>query len=482
MTEESSALTSNLDVSRLLRENKKLVKFNEDLRQQVELLTAKLLIHQRVDRKSYASKAVQTTEMTGSNERIVIATSSSISEDNVKGWQSTNDKRSIAELVTEVAEQNVSSNDYIYDAKTKTYSSRSTGWYFYPERNLFYNPHDEKFYSYDEKTKTYDFYSNKNDKPSKAEVPTSENVISVDSSDEEEDGELLSDNDYDIEILEKPKTFSYDSAPPARLIVLESNQLDEGSLLIASSIGSSIGSHPSCSINLIGKDIDEKHAIIKFDIEKQAYELLKDSESSLTYVNGLKLEDNTVSLFHGDILEIGSYKLLLHVHAGRDVTCVHCEPGCVKANLDSIDHRSVQLEKVDRKTMLNQLKRKYGLQQEDYIPVKIFLSNEYKDRASERRKLKGIDNVYAKTEASSVHQTVSKKNKGFKMLQSLGWSEGKALGKNEDGQLEPIMVEQKDSRAGLGAIPSMAKDRCLQKPKNIWVKAQERFKQIDEAK
>lgn len=35
-------------------------------------------------------------------------------------------------------------------------------------------------------------------------------------------------------------------------------------------------------------------------------------------------------------------------------------------------------------------------------------------------------------------RSIPSENKGFKMLSKLGWSQGQALGKNNDGLLEPV--------------------------------------------
>lgn len=40
---------------------------------------------------------------------------------------------------------------------------------------------------------------------------------------------------------------------------------------------------------------------------------------------------------------------------------------------------------------------------------------------------------------------------GFKLLQKMGWSEGKGLGANEDGSVESIKMHKKDDNMGLGA-------------------------------
>mmetsp|Transcript_127492 Transcript_127492/g.179948 ORF Transcript_127492/g.179948 Transcript_127492/m.179948 type:complete len:183 (+) Transcript_127492:104-652(+) len=40
---------------------------------------------------------------------------------------------------------------------------------------------------------------------------------------------------------------------------------------------------------------------------------------------------------------------------------------------------------------------------------------------------------------------------GFQMLLKMGWSNGKGLGKNEDGQTEHVKVEKREENIGLGA-------------------------------
>lgn len=40
------------------------------------------------------------------------------------------------------------------------------------------------------------------------------------------------------------------------------------------------------------------------------------------------------------------------------------------------------------------------------------------------------------------NRSIPSENKGFKMLSKLGWSEGQALGRNNDGLLEPVSKSQ----------------------------------------
>lgn len=86
-------------------------------------------------------------------------------------------------------------------------------------------------------------------------------------------------------------------------------------------------------------------------------------------------------------------------------------------------------------------------------------TNGYRDRAAERRMKFGEDETpiirkrYEMPEAPvlmphpppSVVDTI-----GGKMLQKMGWSEGRGLGKSEQGRIAPIEAEQRPSLAGLG--------------------------------
>ena len=41
-------------------------------------------------------------------------------------------------------------------------------------------------------------------------------------------------------------------------------------------------------------------------------------------------------------------------------------------------------------------------------------------------------------------------NKGHRMLQKMGWTEGRGLGKEGAGIVEPVQAEPKQTRAGIG--------------------------------
>ncbi len=65
------------------------------------------------------------------------------------------------------------------------------------------------------------------------------------------------------------------------------------------------------------------------------------------------------------------------------------------------------------------------------------------DRAKIRRETVGSEvwsgsNKEAPVQASSVQTEIRKDNIGFKLLKSMGWQEGKGLGKLENGTVEPV--------------------------------------------
>ena len=104
----------------------------------------------------------------------------------------------------------------------------------------------------------------------------------------------------------------------------------------------------------------------------------------------------------------------------------------------------------------------------------------YSDRAGDRRRQVGSDNPYEKTEAAHLEKSIDQKNKGFKMLQKMGWSEGKGLGKESKGRIEPIPVATKNDRSGLGdSLPKVDVDFRSKQKADLWKRTQARFTKTD---
>lgn len=516
------------DVLRVERENTKLVKYNEDLRQQVELLTAKLYLHQKVDKAVFSSTSSQTDIsfdkwVSGCPYCKPQGPSAVPKSEPEKGWTKNgqNATLSVADMVRAAAEETQTSSDYVYDSKTKTYRSRSTGWYYYPDRELFFDPHSKNFFKYDTETKTHKFYSslsNGSDAPDKKrrklakedidamreerekKLPPKDAALPDDSpgeepsEKEEEDGEICS-SDSDAELSEDcslpsppTKEFSLDQVPPVRMIVLESETMDEGSLLLGSCVGSTLGRDSSNIICIGDESVCGQHAEIIFSLDERTYKILDCKSVAGTFQNESYVPEEGSPLRHGDILRLGTCCLLVHIHEGRDVTCIYCEPGCVQARLaqervsTSKPSESLEVPKNHRQR-LKDLKRKYGLDDMDYV-VPSNLPKGFNDRAQDRRLKKGSQNPYEKTAQASVHTAIPTTNRGMKMLQKMGWSSGEGLGKDSSGRAEPIAVEARARNAGLGASSSSStivasiESQTSRKKQDVWKKTQERYKDL----
>ena len=121
---EIKELKSKLD--KVTKENVNLKKFNEDLRGQIKLLTGKLDLFKQLNNtinqpSASVEKPVESSTMPSTLPKVK-------SDRNDWMQESKNKKMKITDLVTSIAQQNVSLNDYIYDEKSKTYYSKSTGW------------------------------------------------------------------------------------------------------------------------------------------------------------------------------------------------------------------------------------------------------------------------------------------------------------------------------------------------------------------
>lgn len=117
---EIKRLKSELD--KVTKENVNLRKFNNDLRDQVKLLTGKLNLFQQLN-----SSLNDSTLPNSSNHKSTKSKLENRDHNNLV-QESINKKIKITDLVTNICQENVSLNDYVYDEKTRTYLSKSTGW------------------------------------------------------------------------------------------------------------------------------------------------------------------------------------------------------------------------------------------------------------------------------------------------------------------------------------------------------------------
>lgn len=122
-----------------------------------------------------------------------------------------------------------------------------------------------------------------------------------------------------------------------------------------------------------------------------------------TFLNGKRLsvakqESDPHEVSHGSIVQVGTTKLLCHIHNGNE-TCGHCEPGLVQQNNNAEENKSSK--KQQHKQELRRLKHKFGVEK-DNVATASQVASGYQDRAQSRRKCVGSLNHHAKTQQSSM--------------------------------------------------------------------------------
>ncbi|XP_053303936.1 angiogenic factor with G patch and FHA domains 1 isoform X1 [Spea bombifrons] len=339
--------------------------------------------------------------------------------------------------------------------------------------------------------------SSEESEPEEGEITESEKA----SSDEDmSSGDSVTANDSEIEDVEK-------IWPPCiRVIVVRSPALQKGSLFIitavkSATIGRERGMGHTIRIPELG--VSKFHAEVYFDNDLQSYVLVDQGSQNGTVINGNQIlqpkqKCEPCVLEHGDEVKLGETVLSFHIHPGSD-TCDGCEPGQVRAHLrlDQTEESSAgpilnkEEKELLRREGLKQIRVKYGLQGADYEANKAVKNPKYKDRAGRRRQVVGSEGNFQRDDApASVHVEINDGNKGRKMLEKMGWKKGEGLGKTSDGMRDPIQLQLRQKKAGLGSsTPSSIEEiRTVTQNKKNWEKARERYaeafpnKQTNDAK
>lgn len=399
----------------------------------------------------------------------------------------------VADLVKKAAEEAVANTDYVYSEEYKMYYSVSTGYYYDPATQLLYEPNSGNYYRYDASTGNYHLHSQAKSVKKKARTERKErrkkkkrNIFSS-SEESREEGELQGTSEEESSESSAESTDPTDPADPARelppcirFVVKASEQLREHRLLLVSFPGATVGRRPGHGLHLPDDGVDKDHAELRFCEDRGGY-LVKDLKSkSGTKLNGVKLEPSEERpLGHLDVLEVGPVQLEAHIHPGSH-TCGHCEPGllspvtlpCPPVGEDT-GHQSSSSE-AQRRAVLKRLKKKYGLEGAHY-QVRKAVGAGYQDRANVRREVVGSSFPHERdAEPASTDRPLSQENVGFRMLHKMGWKEGSGLGKGEQGTTQPVPLEQRASRSGLGSTsPGNENPKSL-----IWKKTRQRYKAL----
>nr|CAH7720951.1 unnamed protein product [Callosobruchus chinensis] len=405
--------------------------------------------------KQYNDCSTQTDEEPQQTKALTCATEAeNITEDKSK-------PKSLAEDIAEAAQMAVQNSGFVYEETSGMYYDYNTGYYYNAEYGLYYDGSTGTYMTYNQDTQTYEFHSQV--KP-----------ISCDLSSLEHSFTRLSIDNLRSTVLDISK------AAPCMRVIVEASEVPSmkiGSLFIITRDGGSLGREGHHSIIIGDLNVSKHH--LKFTFED------KDGCSrNGTLLNGKRLspskqESELSKIQHGSKIQIGSTILLCHIHDGSQ-TCGHCEPGLLQeqSRCDKEAPRVViRYNRAERhKNELKSLKKLCGIKSYN---VDSKLAEGYTDRAQRRRDTVGSQNPHEKTQAASVDESISKENKGFKMLQKMGWKEGESLGKENEGIVEPIKVIANQGKTGIGADVSVLP--ASNEKSAIWVKTQERFNKLPES-
>ncbi|XP_022248608.1 angiogenic factor with G patch and FHA domains 1-like isoform X5 [Limulus polyphemus] len=446
-------------------------------------------------------------------------------------------RASVADLVKQAASEALQSSEYVYDINSSMYYSINTGYYYDPVSTLFYEPYSGSYYMYDEATKSYHFHSQvalseheashkRHHQISHKIAPSGEGNSHSEETDNTSNQKLHSEmsemthrylqtnyrkrtrkkcdevseitsalSSLTVHCMKETVIEQCDSLPPCiRLIVVNSENLLEGSLLMVTCTGATVGREEKNGLCIPDSSVSKEHAEISFEEIHERYMIRDLGSQNGTFINFIRLSEpkqpsDLHPLNHGDELKIGNSTLLIHIHQNKE-TCDECEPGLVQAALaaqkstlkDRWIIKSKEEKEKERRKELKELKRKFGLERSSYQMKQSNTVEKlgYQDRAEHRRKTKGSDNPHEKDATpASMDQPLPPENKGFQLLKKMGWSEGQSLGKCQTGKTEPIQIQMRNSKVGLGATSVSFTTKPTNKTKH-WKKAQQRFLELAE--
>lgn len=297
--------------------------------------------------------------------------------------------------------------------------------------------------------------------------------------------DVFSDEEEKTVLMEQER---FDQPPCMRLMDQQRR------LHIVTISGGYIGSDRDCEVVMANQLMPERCAEISYSEEASCYSIEKLESSCFVQVNGNTVEiGSSVDLCQGDFFLINGERYDVHVHFGNN-TCPGCEPGLYQEPEKEevqIQGKNIRGEYARRKN-LKQMMRSYGIRPDEGLnePIRkkpvtgpslqnihrsdapststdMYGSCAAKPVAEGERKF-DLPSSSA-TPAQPAPKPLDSGNVGFKLLKSMGWSEGQGLGKEKQGKVEPVATEVKNNRQGLGKgkeePPKSYKDQILEKTK-----------------
>ncbi|XP_059184918.1 angiogenic factor with G patch and FHA domains 1 isoform X2 [Centropristis striata] len=348
------------------------------------------------------------------NEASAAADTNTNPDNSVAATTEGGDEGSIADMLRATAEQAMTQTGFVFDETTGMYYDHSTGFYYDSASQLYYDANTGIYYYYDAESGRYQFHS-------RIEVPAAQTEPCQDKSVGEKKGKKIkkglkkTTQDKVQEVtnsLAKMKISSYwntasqkvgDIWPPCvRVTVVRSPVLQVGTLfIITADSPATIGREKDMdhAIRIPEMGVSKFHAEVYFDQEQQSYMLVDQGSQNGTVINGNRiLQPKTKcephALMHGDEVKMGETVLSFHIHSGTD-TCDGCEPGQVMAHLSK--HRR---EECTGPTLTKEDKE--ALRQKELKHMKA----KYGLQSTEYEETKALRNPRYQDRAESRRQTV----------------------------------------------------------------------------
>ncbi|XP_013162860.1 PREDICTED: angiogenic factor with G patch and FHA domains 1 isoform X2 [Papilio xuthus] len=414
--------------------------------------------------KLLSDVSTQTSKLQISDDNKKVLNSEENIESKVSEWKLHDEEadkgKSIAEQVKEVAQSALNESGMVYVEAAGMYYDYKTGYYYNSELGLYYHTDTGCYYYYSDEKKDFLFHSYPDRSAEIENAPLFKHVLKKAKKHKKEMRSNIDNLTKKFSQVSLQGPAALDSIakhhPPCmRLIVRETNvqKLKIGSLFVITKDGGSIGREgEQHAIVIKDNNVSRNHLDIRYNLERNLYMATDLGSKNGTILNGNRMSESQdisipMEVLHGSTLQLGDTKLLCHIHSGNE-TCGHCEPGLL---IDSEDKdrkvaytRTCSVQK-QHQLELARLKNKYA-------KPPLAIDNEaYNDRAQARRDTVGSSHSAEKTQTSDIHSYIPSENKGFKLLEKMGWSKGEGLGKDNQGDKEPIPLLSNENKAGLGA-------------------------------
>ncbi|KAL7632620.1 UNVERIFIED_CONTAM: hypothetical protein RMT77_017058 [Armadillidium vulgare] len=380
-------------------------------------------------------------------------------------WKTVDVKEEVRELATEITEK----LGYVFVKELDMYYDHSSGYYYDHKTSLYYDGKTGTYFYYDYEKAKYEFYAQVSPLAAEDESSSTHPLKSDNGTPtkEKEEGECSDSEEYvDTEIDETGEQNIYNEdnieiAPSLRLMVM--NGVKKGCLHVVTVDGGTIGREGDLQVLIKNPSVSKVHAEITYKCQgpfDHHYYLQDLGSINGTFIRGQRLSEtrevsDIFEIGHGWEIKVGDVILCCHIHPGL-LTCNECEPGLITISDDenkidegaNCEGSKEKLEK-ERRRQNKVIRKKFSINYFD--PGPNLNNSKYKDRAGKRRETVGSDNPYEKTQVASIDTNLTRENKGFQLMEKMGWSEGQTLGVNDSGLTEPVVPACQSGRSGFGS-------------------------------